>query len=251
MRKFMQILVLTILLCLLTTILPACTTTVTSTQSLPASSSQPPVTVTMISTTAVTKTVTASPSTPSATSSPTVAPTTPVKVPDYANNNNAHFFMYTYLNTNTPIRNPDGTISDIPVKTDFFADLDLGGFFTDQDAILIRQVPSVTTRDDWVYRFTFPASTLPFTLNMGYKLESNTPETRVELFILNKGNFNANYEQSPLTLYRFNLSKDYETSSQGIFSYKINSAGDLVAVVRTNNASNIAYWWIKYGGKHY
>jgi hypothetical protein len=251
MRKILQILVLSVLFCLLMTVIPACTTTVTSTQSVPASSSQPPVTVTMISTTAVTKTVTASPSTPSTTSSPTVAPTTPVKAPEYASNNNSHFFMYTYLNTNTPIRNPDGTISDIPVKTDFYSDLDLGGFFTDQDAIQIRQVPSVTSRDDYVYMFSFPAYDLPFTINLGYKTISDNPETTLECFVLNKGNFKSTYEKSPFEIYRYNLAKDGIRSTQGIYCYKISSAGDLVAVIRTNNASNISYWWMKYGGKHY
>jgi hypothetical protein len=205
---------------------------------------------TSASTVTVTSTVTAAPpqSSPSSSGTPTVSPTK-TSGPDFSSYNNSSFFISSYISATATTVTKNGTLTSAPVYNDIFVDLDLGGFFTHKDALLLARIPNITTRDDWIYMFNFPAFNLPFILNMGYQLSN--PDAKLEFFLLNKSYFTDNYEKNPFGIYAGNLAKNPVVSTQGINSYKINDTGSLVAVFRTTNASDIAGWWVKYGGKHY
>lgn len=147
---------------------------------------------------------------------------------------------------------PNGSVVSTPVYTDIFGDLPLGGFVTDKEAIKVPKIPSVTSYADWIYKFNFPVYDFPFVLNMGYMLKPDSPNAKVDFYVLTKEVFNSTYEKTPLNIYTVDLAKNsIGISNEGIYSYKINATGDLVAVFRTANASDIEGWWFKYGGKHY
>jgi hypothetical protein len=252
MKKLILILVSILLVSAVTacsqTIIPAPSTTATPNQTIPTVTVTSTKTSTATATSTVTATVTATPSNPSSTSTPAVSPN---KTADFESFNNPSFFVNRFASTPTTTVNKDGTISQVPTFTDVFVDLDLGGFFTNREALFIPKIPGITTRDDWVYRFNFPAYSLPFTINMGYKLKTDNPEIKLEFYLFGKDYFNSNYEKSPLAIYGGSLVKPGLVSSQNVYTYKINDSGDFVAVFRTANASDIAGWWVKYGGKHY
>jgi len=229
----------------------ACIQTAAPTQP---SAAAPTVTVTAApasnSTVTVTATSTVTPpqSSPSTSATPTVSPTK-TSGPDFSSYNNSSFFLSTYVAATATTVTKNGIITSAPVYNDIFVDLDLGGFFTNKDAILLTKIPNITTRDDWIYMFNFPAFNLPFVLNMGYQL--NNPDAKLDIFLLNKSYFSDNYEKTPFGIYAGNLAKNPVISTQGINSFKINDTGNLVAVFRTTNAGDVSGWWVKYGGKHY
>lgn len=247
----MKKIIFAIVLIIAVTAATACIQTVAPTQP---SSSVPTVTVTAApasnSTVTVTATSTVTPpqSSPSISATPTVSPTK-TSGPDFSNYNNSSFFLSTYVAATATTVTKNGIITSSPVYNDVFVDLDLGGFFTNKDAISLTKIPNITTRDDWIYIFNFPAFNLPFVLNTGYQL--NNPDAKLEFFLLNKSYFNDNYEKNPFGIYAGNLARNAVVSTQGIMSYKINDTGNLVAVFRTTNAGDISGWWVKYGGKHY
>jgi hypothetical protein len=147
---------------------------------------------------------------------------------------------------------PNGSVVSTPVYTDIFGDLPLGGFVTDQKAIKVPKIPSVTSYEDWIYKFNFPVYDFPFVINMGYKLKPDSPNTKVDFYVLTSDVFNSTYEKTPLNIYAVDLAKiPIGVSNEGIYSYKVNATGDLVVIFRTANASDIEGWWFKYGGKHY
>jgi hypothetical protein len=250
MKKFLLTLVIIAI-----SVVTACTSTGT-TQPTPGISTQvaPTITVTASpgpnSTVTVTSTATVTPpqSSPSSPGTPTVSPTKTTEA-DFSSYNNSSFFLSTYVAATATTITKNGTITSAPVYNDVFVDLDLGGFFTSKDALLLAKIPGITTRDDWIYMFNFPAFNLPFVLNMGYQL--NNPDAKLEFFLLNKSYFTDNYEKNPFGIYAGSLARNPVVSTQGISSYKINDTGNLVAVFRTAKASDIAGWWVKYGGKHY
>jgi hypothetical protein len=230
---------------------PTQTVTVTSTATTTATATTT-TTATSTAITTATATITATATvtaTPSPSPSPTPSPTQAVNFDSY---NNSSFFLSNYMSATKTTVDPNGSVVSTPVYTDIFGDLPLGGFVTDKKAILAPKIPSVTTHDDWIYMFNFPVYDFPFVINMGYKLNADSPNAKVDFYVLTKEVFNNTYEKAPLNIYAVDLAKvPIGVSNDGIYSYKINATGDLVVVFRTANASDVEGWWFKYGGKHY
>jgi hypothetical protein len=227
---------------------PTQTVTVTSIITPPAVTSAPTTVTAPAQTITTTVMVTTTPS-PSTTLTPTPSPALTVNFDSF---NNSSFYLSSFTSATKTTLDPNGTVVSTPVNTDIFGDLPLGGFVTDKKAILAPKIPSVTTHDDWIYRFNFPVYDFPFLINMGYKLNPASPNAKVDFYVLTKEVFNNTYEKTPLNLYTVDLAKTPTgVSNEGISSYKINATGDLVVVFRTANADDVEGWWFKYGGKHY
>ena len=173
MKKTTLILAIVVILSIIAIILPSCTVTNSpspSPSSSPVSSTQPPVTVTTTQTATVTVTQTPAVITVYPNPPPTVN-TTPSNTPPASSvgdvNNNAHFFIGQDISGYTKTVNPDGSVTQSPVKQDLYLDLDLGGFYTQNEATFVPKIPDFTDQDQWILKFTVPTFKLPLVVNWG------------------------------------------------------------------------------------
>ncbi len=225
-----------------------------------APASVPPKTVTTTQTVTVptTQTMTVTPQTVTVTPSPSLItvpppttytnPTTPPVISQITDNNNPHFFAGQDVSEYTKTVNADGSVTQTPVVKDLYLDVDLGGFFTQKDAIFIPKIPGVTTQDAWILNFAIPTFKLPFLINWGYMPAPNSPKSAFTLIVFERSNFKNIYNTNQASLTGGGLAHDDLIAANGVHLSHINQQGDLIAFVRVTNANDVQGWWIKFGG---
>jgi hypothetical protein len=215
----------------------------------------PPTTVTTIQTVTVptTQTVAVTPSPSLITVPPPTTYTNPITPPvisQIADNNNPHFFAGQDVSGYTKTVNVDGTTTQTPIVKDLYLDLEMGGFFTQKDAIFIPKISGVTEYDAWILNFTIPTFKLPILVNWGYI--PNNPQSPLSLTNWERGNFKTLYTTNQsLLLTGKGLAVDDLISTNGVHLSHINQQGNLIAFVRVTNASDIQGWWMKFGGNKF
>lgn len=221
---------------------PQPTITVRATETVTAT--PPPVTVTAPAPAPVTVTVTPSPS-PTITSQPTISPE--VYPVDMFNNPSFLVGQDVVGYNKTPLS--DGTIKQTPIYKDVYINMDNWGFLTKKDAIFVPRIPTISDRDDWFVRFNITATKLPFTINWGYKIKPNKPETTLSYGLWKEEYFKNTYYSAPRLLEGRSLGNDTYVSAEGIHLQFVGQEGSFVVLLRTNNPDDVLGWWIKYGGE--
>ncbi len=272
--KFWRPALCALALCLVAVVLASCTlpatSTSTTTQTVTATQT---VTTTATGTTATTSgpppTTTQKPASAAPTgSAPTATVTTTVTVtlaptPSTTNpatdisailqkNNNGHFLIGREVASYNRILQPDGTYIETPVYRFVYYDFDLLSFTTNSGAIFVPRIPTFTDYDDWFVKFSTKSFLYPtpFKVNWALITKSGTVSPKTSLRFYQASYFNANYYNNPGNLAINNVGPDLTVDSSGVHFAELTLYEDFVALIRTDNPSDILGWWIKIGDVH-
>jgi|GEM_PF-3469671 len=212
---------------------PASTPTVQVTTTKTITVTPPPVTVTL--------TVTPSPTPPTTVTQAVPGSTFPAET---------RFFTrkeITGYTTSTP--RLDGSYDKFPVYQDVYYPLEELYRFSTKDAIFVPHIPTITSHDDWFFRFNIPANILnTWVINWGYAFQPGSEPATMDFSIFPKAQFEANYYKSPLALNSMEIRPEDELKSEtGIFCKLMYSPGDYVILFRTSRAESVAGWWVRIG----
>jgi hypothetical protein len=143
----------------------------------------------------------------------------------------------------------DGNYDETPIYQDSFLNLTELARFSPSDAIYVPRIPSVSDHDDWFIRVTIPTSSLkPWEVNWAYTVKPGDNTTTVSLAIYAQDQFDAFYYNKPADLSLADIkSGDKGVSADGIHARLMQSPGNYVIVIRTNNAAGVTGWWIRIG----
>lgn len=186
-------------------------------------STQPPVTINVTQTMTVTATQTVVPSPLPATDSDTDNKS---DVSQIMAKNNPHFL----------------------VGRDTFLDMDLLGFYTQNDATFLPKIPTIKDIDEWILNFNFQLVKYPIIVNWGYITKSGKPDTTFAFKIWRSDLFKTLYStnqtllinsKSPIT--------DLYVSPDGIHVQNIKEEHVFSAHIYTQNSDDILGWWMKLG----
>ncbi len=201
-------------------------------------------------------TKTAPPATTTVTVTPTSSPTK-TAVPLFQEKNNAHFFMSKVIVNYNRTPQPDGSIKETPIYEDVYDDLVLGGFKTNQDAIYVPPIQTITTHGDWFVKIqlpSVPSYKSPWALNWGYSTVSTDAKVDVSLYVVRPDAFYSTYYNSPksITVDKVGafIPSNRGISEAGDYSYLISDVtNSYIILVRASDPESITGWWFKYGGK--
>jgi hypothetical protein len=207
-----------------------------------------------------------SPSTPTATDSPTprLSPTaspvpspsltptqTPIVSPTPNPAEDKNYYLDKIITGYNRTLKSDGTYEETPIYQDMYFDLNILGYYTKKDAVLVPRIPTFTDHDDWFIRFKIPSFLLkPWIMNWGYSINKFSPaagSVTLSTSVYTQEMFNTNYYLRPDKLLAFDLKGDREPSSSGIYCKSFQTPGDYVILLRTNAADAIDDFWIKLG----
>lgn len=184
--------------------------------------------------------------------SPSLTPTqTPVVSPTPNPAEDKNFYLDRIITGYNRTLKSDGTYEEMPAYQDMYFDLNILGYYTKKDAVLVPRIPTFTDHDDWFIRFKIPSFLLkPWIMNWGYSINKSSPaagSVSLSTSVYTQEMFNANYYLHPDKLLGYDLKGDREPSSSGIYCKSFLTPGDYVILLRTNAADAIGDFWIKLG----